>query len=197
MTLDAIIEAVGREPYFRDESVCIYHADARDILPLIPSVDLVLTDPPYGIGFDYGKNGHKDSREGYIEWLWPIIQEAEQKLRGGYCALFQSSKTARAWAGWFPRDWRLVSIPKRFVQLTKTLDIQWATDYVLFWTTCELQERWKEREYFARDWYLSEATLIKRDALTAQHPCPRPLDTMRYMVSCFSFPKQTILDPFM
>src|SRR3990167_5458718 len=56
MTLDAIIEAVGREPYFRDESVCIYNADCRDILPLIPAggVGLVLTDPPYGINYVSG-----------------------------------------------------------------------------------------------------------------------------------------------
>ena len=47
MTLDAIVEAVGK-PYFRDEAVAIYHADCRDILPLIPKVDLVLTDPPWG-----------------------------------------------------------------------------------------------------------------------------------------------------
>ncbi len=44
--LDAIVEAVGK-PYFRDESVAIYHADCRDILPKMPKVDLVLTDPPY------------------------------------------------------------------------------------------------------------------------------------------------------
>src|SRR3990167_280747 len=52
MTLAPIIEAVGVEPYFRDGSVVIYHGDARDILPLIPagSVDLVLTDPPWGVG---------------------------------------------------------------------------------------------------------------------------------------------------
>ena len=46
-SLDAIVEAVGK-PYFRDEAVAIYHADCRDILPLILPVDLVLTDPPWG-----------------------------------------------------------------------------------------------------------------------------------------------------
>jgi site-specific DNA-methyltransferase (adenine-specific) len=37
-------------PYFKDDSVTIYHADCRDILPLLPKVDLVLTDPPYASG---------------------------------------------------------------------------------------------------------------------------------------------------
>ena len=42
--LGEIVEAIGVEPYFRDEAVVIYHADCRDILPKMPKVDLVLTD---------------------------------------------------------------------------------------------------------------------------------------------------------
>ena len=45
-------EAVGRRvstPYYADEAVTIYHGDARDIMPTLPKVDLVLTDPPYGV----------------------------------------------------------------------------------------------------------------------------------------------------
>jgi len=40
------------KPYYSDDAVVIYHADCRDILPLIPdkSIDLMLADPPYGIG---------------------------------------------------------------------------------------------------------------------------------------------------
>lgn len=40
-------------PYYEHEGITIWHADCRDVLPtLVPgSVDLVLTDPPYGIGY--------------------------------------------------------------------------------------------------------------------------------------------------
>ena len=34
-------------PYYQDSEVTIYHGDCREILPHIPKVDLVLTDPPY------------------------------------------------------------------------------------------------------------------------------------------------------
>ena len=54
MTLDAIVEAVGVTPYFRDGAVVIYHADCRHILPLMPRVDMVLTDPPYNVKKDSG-----------------------------------------------------------------------------------------------------------------------------------------------
>jgi len=37
--------------YYSDDSVAIAHADCREVLPLLPPVDLVLTDPPYGLDF--------------------------------------------------------------------------------------------------------------------------------------------------
>ena len=50
-------------PYYQEGGITIYNADCRDILPLIPdkSIDLVLTDPPYGIGVNYGK--YEDTKE--------------------------------------------------------------------------------------------------------------------------------------
>jgi len=44
------------EPYYQDDAVTIYNADCRDVLPMLDKVDLVLTDPPYGIGEAAGKN---------------------------------------------------------------------------------------------------------------------------------------------
>lgn len=40
-------------PYYDQDGITIYHADCADVLPLVePStVALVLTDPPYGIGY--------------------------------------------------------------------------------------------------------------------------------------------------
>jgi len=37
------------KPYYQDEHCTIYNGDCRDVLPDLPKVDLVLTDPPYGI----------------------------------------------------------------------------------------------------------------------------------------------------
>ena len=37
------------KPYYQDEYVTLYCGDCADILPHLPPVDLVLTDPPYGI----------------------------------------------------------------------------------------------------------------------------------------------------
>ena len=41
-----------KQPCECRDGITLYHADCRDVLPLLEagSVDLVLSDPPYGIG---------------------------------------------------------------------------------------------------------------------------------------------------
>jgi tRNA G10 N-methylase Trm11 len=55
-------------PYYSDKWVTIYHGDCREILPQLDKVDLVLTDPPYGIGEAAGKNLTRGN------WTAPIIR---------------------------------------------------------------------------------------------------------------------------
>lgn len=43
------------KPYYQDSHCIIYHGNCLDILPHLEPVDLVLTDPPYGIGEHGGK----------------------------------------------------------------------------------------------------------------------------------------------
>ncbi|MFQ5769876.1 MAG: DNA-methyltransferase [bacterium] len=49
-------------PYYQDDWCKIYHGDCLKLLPQMPNVDLVLTDPPYGINkAEWDKN--------YPRWL--------------------------------------------------------------------------------------------------------------------------------
>ena len=50
-SLQNIINKIGIKPYHQEEYGVIYNNDCSKILPKIPdeSVDLILTDPPYGI----------------------------------------------------------------------------------------------------------------------------------------------------
>jgi len=43
----------SRQPCECADGITLYHADCRDVLPELPKVDLVLTDPPYGVGCDW------------------------------------------------------------------------------------------------------------------------------------------------
>jgi len=96
MTFEEIVNHIGIKPYYKDEWCAIYHADCRDILPLIPdkSIDLVLTDPPY-LAIDFINNiyeqiatmGSKCLKEGgflyaYVgcEFLPKAINQLTEKL---------------------------------------------------------------------------------------------------------------------
>jgi hypothetical protein len=76
----------------------LLHGDSLALLPLLPdrSVDLVLTDPPYGIGIA----GHSwDGRyltepEGFQAFTTTWAREARRVLRpGGYLAAFGAART--------------------------------------------------------------------------------------------------------
>ena len=61
------------KPYYDDgNGIVIYNSDCRTILPQLEPVDLVLTDPPYGIGKDGqkasdGKHGGRKAYE-FLGW---------------------------------------------------------------------------------------------------------------------------------
>ena len=44
------------KPYYEHAGITIYHADCAELLTALPQFDLLLTDPPYGIGID-GQKG--------------------------------------------------------------------------------------------------------------------------------------------
>jgi DNA modification methylase len=178
------------KPYYEHAGITIYHGDCREILPHLPKVDLVLTDPPYGIG--YAKyESHDDDIAGYPELLRQTIPIAESLLSNGWCCVFQAAKLAHKWSEWFGDKWRLMALPKTFVQILAGIGPKWATDYCLVWPVgTPLTERGK-----GRDWFVCETSdMSKRPK---GHPCPRPLNGMRYLVDVFSTQGSLILDPFM
>jgi DNA modification methylase len=46
------------KPYYEENGITIYCGDCREILPELESVDLVLTDPPYGVNFGGKQTKH-------------------------------------------------------------------------------------------------------------------------------------------
>ena len=60
-------------PYYEQDGCTIYLGDCRDVLPSVRA-DVVITDPPYGIGFSYPGATYVDTVSGYGEWLWPVME---------------------------------------------------------------------------------------------------------------------------
>lgn len=158
------------------------------------SVDAVVTDPPYGIGFKY--NNHNDTPEGYGEWLWSILEMAENKCTpGAPIFVFQAMPNVRNFVSWFPRDWRIFAACKNFVQMRPTA-MQYSFDPVIVWWT--EGERYSEGT-LSRDWHVGNTSPSSHIGLNdaAGHPCPRPLDQMRHIINQWVKPFGVVFDPFM
>ena len=50
---------IAVRPFFEDQGITIYLGDCRHIMPLLPRFDLLLTDPPYGIGESSKRNASR------------------------------------------------------------------------------------------------------------------------------------------
>ncbi len=103
----------------------LWHGDCREVLPLLPKFDLILTDPPYGIGRD-GKppstsshGGHKgyefmgwdaDAPPG---WLFGLMHEkAEHLIIWGGNYYPQWLRPSMGWLVW-DKGQRAKDQPKR------------------------------------------------------------------------------------
>jgi site-specific DNA-methyltransferase (adenine-specific) len=96
--------ALRLKPYYAQDGITIYHGDCQKILPLLEPVDLLLTDPPYGI--EYRPKAQKHDRiVGDDALPVEIIRLAVSKARRGayvFCRWDQlpampSPKSVLAW----------------------------------------------------------------------------------------------------
>lgn len=176
------------------DAVTLYLGDCLDILPTLGKVDAVVTDPPYGIGFQYAN--HDDTPNGYGTWLWGILELAESKCNpGAPIFVWQAMPNVRKFAEWFPRDWRIFAACKNFVQMRPTA-MQYAFDPVLVWWTDGTA--WSAGT-LSRDWHIGDTSPASRRGINdvQGHPCPRPLDQLEHIISQWVVPGATVLDPFM
>jgi site-specific DNA-methyltransferase (adenine-specific) len=76
--------ATRPEPYYRDDFVEIYNADATDLSFLAErSIQLVVTSPPYNLGKDYGAARDDATYFGYLDWVRGWCRELSRVLEPG------------------------------------------------------------------------------------------------------------------
>ena len=151
--------------------------DCREILPTLPKVDAVITDPPYGLGdklsttAGVGQWG-KLHQEGGHDWDQAIPENIAEVIAAG--------KDAIVWGGnYFDLP------PRRGWLLWDKIVREFSSGHAeMAWTTLDQP---------VRSFNYAHAQLASEGK---EHPTQKPLPLMLW---CLSFlPKaQTILDPFM
>lgn len=173
-----------------DGRIQLYHADCLDVLPHLTGIDAVVTDPPYGIGFDYG-GAHVDDPEKYEEFMRLIVAECSRIVDGGACFFWQGMLNAARWHRWFPEAFRIFAACKSFVQFRPTA-VQWSFDPVIFFGKSSAKP-----SVTAKDWHVQSEAPFGAGRERINHPCPRPLAQVEYVVSIASSEGEAVLDPFM
>lgn len=174
------------KPYFDEGGITIYHGDNREILPRLSPVDLVLTDPPYGINEAAGKNksrtklaaakdyGNEDwDAAPPADWVFGLLREVSRKQivwGGNYFGLPRSS----CWLVW-----------------DKDNGENDFADCELAWTNLDKAVRllkWRWAGMLQEDMKNKEVRV---------HPTQKPLAVMRWSIIQAGNDVSTILDPFM
>lgn len=170
------------EPYYQDESVTLYHGDCRDILPLLPKADLVLTDPPYGIGEKWaksamvGKNGSSRLWGKGETWDESVPDPATMAM------VVEAGREAIVWGG------NYFGLPPSRCWLV------W--DKVQKFTGADAELAWTNIDAAVRVFRLSRVAAFGNNAeFVKRHPTEKPISLMRW---CLSQRKdaELILDPF-
>lgn len=171
------------DPYYQDDSCTIYHGDCREILPTLGRFDLLLTDPPYGIGADNRKQilsraklakardyGEQNwDSEPPPSWLIDLCLSCttNQIIWGGnYFSLPPSS----CWLVWDKKNGR-----NDFA------------DCELAWTNLPKAVRRIEHLWQG---------MLRQGGETRQHPTQKPLHVISWALRQAPESVQTIIDPF-
>ena len=172
------------KPYYDDgNGIVIYHGDCREILPHLPKVDLVLTDPPYGMNWDgrvkpgaaNGTGGTFTKFQGETIVGDDVDFDPSFLLQYGLCIIWGFHH--------FPQHLYRGSVlvwvkkyPDAFGTFLSDADIAWMSK--------------------GHGVYCSPVVNPASFQHEKAHPTQKPLEVMRWCIG-FAPNAQTILDPFM
>lgn len=158
----------------------LYLGDCREILPHIPKVDLVLTDPPYGIGASAGTGKYgrlKIEKDGDLDW------DNEVPPR----ELIDLSVMAGSLAIVFGGNYFSLPPSRNFLVWDKGAGFK-GRDFA----ECEMA--WCSWDANAR--VLTYDPLANGDYRFKEHPTQKPVRVMEWCVSHAKI-SETVADPFM
>lgn len=159
------------KPYYQDSAVTIYHGDCREIVPTLGRFDLLLTDPPYGIG-DKMQGGTWGSAAKYADFRkWDTAPEMD--LLAAIVALAEKSIV---WGG----NYFTLPPSRCWLVWDKQNAVPTMADCEFAWTSLDRP---------------AKRLSLPVGVHVCGHPTEKPLALMRWCIS-LAGDVQTILDPF-
>lgn len=186
-------------PYYQDEAVTIYHGDCREILPKLGGgVDLLLSDPPYGVAYATAWRSRGD------ELRKPIAHDENLDV------------VAEAWPQAMAmlsenRHWYAFASPRRIAEAGR---IFLGAKHILAWDKgdrgtvgdleCGFGEAWEAIFYGMKGRRPINGsrprTVIRYDwsaAMDPVHPTVKPCPLLGKMINWSTEKGEMVLDPFM
>jgi site-specific DNA-methyltransferase (adenine-specific)/modification methylase len=177
------------EPYYERPGVTVYCGDCLEVLPQLGEVDAVITDPPYGIGFNY--LSYDDNPEQYCDFMRCTIAAINACVNGGPVFLWQAMLNCPRWYQWLPSEYRIFAACKGFVQFRPT-PIQFSWDPVIFWGDVKA-----DPSVYRKDYHEQRKAPFGANRQQIDHPCPRPLEQVEYVLTLATADGDLVVDPFM
>jgi DNA modification methylase len=149
----------------------LHLGDCREILPLLPKVDAVVTDPPYGVGLEYASH---DDRE-LVDWL-PIARAVAPVV-----AFSPGISNVMKFP---PSDWVFAWLKPNSMRRVQTGFNTW--EPVILYGKARGK---KTHDAFS-------VSIAPQDD-TGDHPCPKPLGWAEELLDRVTLSGDTVCDPFM
>lgn len=176
------------EAYYRDDSVTIYNMDCRKILPWLDGFDLLLTDPPYGIGDRWG-GGKMTNTKGQTSRLWETDSgewDAAPIESWLIQSMIEKSQVSIIWGG------NYYGLPPSRCWLT------W--DKCQTFTGADAELAWTTLDKPVATWRMARVEAYKpskNGGVAKVHPTQKPLGLIQWCIGMAGTDIATILDPFM
>jgi len=175
------------KPYYNHGGITIFHGDCRDVLPGLEPVDLVLTDPPYGVFQAEDKTGKRFGRETMYTRDKTAQQWDTRPDKKTLDLCIGGAEKFAIWGGNYFAD--MLGPCKGVLVWNKQNGISTFADGELAWSNIAGTVR-----IFNHQW--CGAFKDSERGLQAKHPTQKPIALMAWCIS-LSKTTGTILDPFM
>ena len=178
------------EPYYDHKGITIYHGDCLEIMPELESVDLVLTDPPYGIKRDkgfggsegFGGSGKPIARRKFENDNW----DDKRPTKARFDLMLSKANMVMIFGGNFFAD--ILPQGKFWIVWDKLNTMPTFGDCELIWTNFK-------RTSVKKIVHQYNGLLGKEDA--RYHPTQKPLSLIKMLIKDYGKNCNTILDPYM